>query len=806
MKTIQLASEIGKWGILCVILFIAFWIRIQGVDNIPFGQFTETDAYLYFSQAQLVSEHGQLPERDMSRWVPIGRDLGQTLNLYPYVVAYTHKLTTLFYPTLSLYDFMLFAPVVCFVIGLGALCLFLNRAYGYTFAMSVGVLLATLPSAVERSAAGFSDRDSFCWLLGVLAVTTYLAKEQTQRRRPRFILAALSGFFVFLGGLAWEGFGVFVLVILCAEVWRFIASEETNPIGEYLLWVLMFVPGLFLFSPAYRSTQGFSTHLTALMLMPPLVVLALYSIRALLETRKAFLNRFRSHARLIAFLLTLFSLMIGGLYFLSQQHTFDLSTVPFSDSRLMQTVTELRTPHYDYWMFRFGGVWLLGSIGLMVASMRLWEQKGTVLVLPIGLFVLTTFFQEPLRSFFGTEMCDLLFFCSLILVAGAALGVALWRKAPVKNELCYVALAAWFILWVALSRDAKRYDFFIGVPTVFFAIEFVSVISETVRKKINLRIPQTVLKSGTAVAMLAALLFWLPGGGYAKRSVYAANGLRQVVPGGTTLEKGLSWIKAELNDTTVVAANWGYGSMLNVLGGVKTVIDQDHFIQHWIHLYCRHVFSAQSEKEALAFLKTHGATHLMLTENDLVRHARGYSFIGSDANFDRRFELIDLHAHYAAGTKYRLFASTNATPFVAIDLNFSTDLDKTLSVTARLKDGTQVEMPHAAFVGNRRVDSQNRARLNPDLLDTQANLESVSMGGAVLYFDEQARLHRAYYIPPVGWNNLSVRLFFRGLASDAFVSVFPTENVETAKIKVWKIRYPADITSNPEFLATHAAD
>ena len=32
----------------------------------------------------------------------------------------------------------------------------------------------------------------------------------------------------------------------------------------------------------------------------------------------------------------------------------------------------------------------------------------------------------------------------------------------------------------------------------------------------------------------------------------------------------------------VIAASWSYGHMLNALGGVKTVIDPDHFIVHWI--------------------------------------------------------------------------------------------------------------------------------------------------------------------------------------------------------------------------------
>lgn len=375
-----------------------------------------------------------------------------------------------------------------------------------------------------------------------------------------------------------------------------------------------------------------------------------------------------------------------------------------------------------------------------------------------------------------------------------------------KNEICYVALAAWFLLWVGLSRDAKRYDFFIGVPVVFFTVELVSFISVTVSRTFKLRVPQTLLKGGIAVAMISALLFWLPEGGYAKRTVYAAKGLRKVVPGHTALAKGLDWMKAELPNTAVVAANWGYGSMLNVLGGVKTVVDQDHFIQHWIHLYCRHVFSAQSEQEALVFLKTHGATHLMLTENDLVRHARGYSFVGSDANLDRMFEIITMHPLHATEGKYRLVSKKQNTTLTHVDIHFGTDADKTLSVTARLKDGTAVKMPYVAFIGKRRVNSQNRVETKQDWMRTQTRFEPVSTGGIVLYFDEQARLYIAYYIPPIGWNTLSVRLFFRGMVSDAFVPVFPTESAATAKTKVWELRYPSGITPQPKFLSTHSGD
>ena len=64
---------------------------VSGYHKCPSGQLTESDGYFYYWQAQLISEHGKLPERDMNRWLPLGRDLTQTLNLYGYVLAYVHK-------------------------------------------------------------------------------------------------------------------------------------------------------------------------------------------------------------------------------------------------------------------------------------------------------------------------------------------------------------------------------------------------------------------------------------------------------------------------------------------------------------------------------------------------------------------------------------------------------------------------------------------------------------------------------------------------------------------------------------------
>ena len=187
------------WALLGAILLVAFWIRIQGVPNIPEGQFTGNDPYVHYWQAQIVSEQGRLPARDMHRWLPLGRDYEQSMTGYAYGMAYTHKAITVLFPNVSLYQVSLFSPAVCFVLGLGVLCFFLYRIFGLLFSSVVGIFLATLPGVVERSAAGFSDRDSWCLMLGIFAVITYLASRQTQSSRWCLLLTLASGRYSFTG-------------------------------------------------------------------------------------------------------------------------------------------------------------------------------------------------------------------------------------------------------------------------------------------------------------------------------------------------------------------------------------------------------------------------------------------------------------------------------------------------------------------------------------------------------------------------------------------------------------------------------
>lgn len=151
--------------LLCAIVLLVCWIRVQGVNRLPDGQFTSNDAYLFAGQAQEIAEQGSLPARDMRRWLPHGRDNGQIFPLYAYAIAYTHKAIGWISPKLTLYHIQVYLSAICFTLGLGVLCFFLARTYGVVFAAITAFLLATLPGSIEHSAAGFGEgKTCHCYL------------------------------------------------------------------------------------------------------------------------------------------------------------------------------------------------------------------------------------------------------------------------------------------------------------------------------------------------------------------------------------------------------------------------------------------------------------------------------------------------------------------------------------------------------------------------------------------------------------------------------------------------------------------
>ena len=193
----------------------------------------------------------------------------------------------------------------------------------------------------------------------------------------------------------------------------------------------------------------------------------------------------------------------------------------------------------------------------------------------------------------------------------------------------------------------------------------------------------------------------------------------------------------------------------------------------------------------------------MLTERGVTSSSQRYSTMGSDENSDRQFSLYQLtRAETPIGAPYRMQPRGTGTPLDFIEITRTSP--DTLSITAHFKDENGAVA--AGELGETLVrDITVERTINTPTSQISVDIED---GGLVLDFDAETRLSGGYYIPPLGWNSLAVKLFLRGEHTDIFVPVYPTDDSTAKDIKVWEIRYPPDIETDEKYLATEpeAAD
>ena len=580
------------WRAIAVVAFlllaeivVGYMDRTQvSLDDLD-GRFTGNDAYLYYRQAQRIVEEGGLPERDMERWLPLGRDLAYHHNLYSYVLAYSYKTARIFHRDLTLYSVACYAPPVLFVLTALLFAAAIWTCIGMEYALFAGLLFVFSPSIANRTAVGFGDRDAFCLFLGVLMGALYLwqLKSSGQRRR-RLVLAGAAGLTAVVGCLAWEGFGLFVLCALipmAAAGWR----DKERAMDLYIFSSCL---SLLLFSKAHQvwNFPSEPAHPVGwLVLFPALLAEGIVLTRWVLQLFDDF-NPFDASIRWLACIPAVLCCSLGVFMAVRVGAGALDYAVPLSGSRLMQTISELQGMDLERWTRRFGLFQLVlaaagvAGFGVCIARKRLHNPPG-----------------------------------------GA------WEP--------YLFGALWLLVWASFAHGAKRYAM-MAAPALaaWSALAMVGAAKAAVRQS-----RPAWMETAAAVVLLAtapfAMLYWEPAGALSMRTHRYATG-RTPRPDDNTLA-AMRWMRTGLDRSAgrpVAAAWWTIGSQLNVLADASTLVDQDLWKHYWIHLHARHLYCAENEEEALRFLKTRGADCWLLTEGD-IQAARTIGRLGSAIELER---------------------------------------------------------------------------------------------------------------------------------------------------------------------------
>lgn len=582
----------------------SLWHRTRVSYEALGGRFTGNDAYLYYRQSERILEDGRLPKRDMERWLPLGRDLSLLHNLYSYVVAYSYRAARVFFPNLTLHTFSCYAPPVLFAMTAALFTAALFSLYGWEAAGLGSLFFVLSPPVASRTSLGFADRDAFCLFLAVLMGALYLWQINASRRRNRIALAAACGFTACVGCIAWEGFGAFALCVLLPKTiiaWR----QKERALELYVFCACLALP-LLVFSSSHHFwvVPTEPAHPVGLIAVFPAMLAP-----SLVFVRQALRGRQHIGLKLASFLPAL--LLVG---FLIQRALLSgeaaaAFAVPFSDSRLMQSVSELRDMDAEGWKVHFSGLPIIAALGVVGSWLRLLYLYARRL--DISASMETSLFAAGWVGIWGYLTTGSIRYAVML--------------APV-----IAAVSAVFLVWIghAIQQKAPSRTIESGGETKQDGKE---------SKKYGFA-AREALRYIYVTLIPMAILYWGPAGRIAPRAAEAVA-LRPPIPSQTAVE-AYRWISEHASNNNgerpIVAARWGIGSQLNVLADARTIEDQDLWKHYWIHLSAQRLYCAVNETEALMFLKTRNVEYWLLQLRDLVDGAaQSIEWLGSGAEINR---------------------------------------------------------------------------------------------------------------------------------------------------------------------------
>ena len=854
-------------GLICS-LINGLTLRAQTASSLRSNLLLTNDAYRFIQQTEIILEKGGLPEIDIHRWVPLGRDLTSELNLFPYVMAFLYK--TFFFPYISIHTLFVYYPLFCYVISSILLFFITRRLFGAPTALVTLSIASVHPAGIVRSAAGYGDRDALCLMLYLLSFYLYIRAIDSYTPRGRVSYGVISGFVMMVLGLLWQGVGLFISVIVLTDLGKFVLHRyEKHDFQLYISWFLPILAGLTFLTPIYRN------HLNMPVAILTLVIPTTLGVFSFLYTLFYKPNRYanqpikrKTHRAKTTYLVVLASMAFLFLsFFLWQlQADFVLSIIdniisPFGRSRLAQSIAELNDYSLYIWIQTQGWLFYLFVGGALIFLYEISCTLGMNPWIPLGffqIFLATIFYGEfiPVQNiadwaplfagvtFFTAFMASYLYQYN----QGSSLSK---REFNYKRPLLFF----WFLTCLVCTRGAQRFEYFLTPVLAILAAYTLTWLCKAMESKDNaqsivqylasvtiywtlyviVRHPVVLvislgstllllgktcmlllreqkhkyLKAG-AELFLAGMLVGItslvePAGGYALRS----SSLVETVKSPTLPhhEKTYDWMARNLPVRTVVAAWWDYGSQLNNLGKMSTILDEDQYVPYWIHLMARYAICAKNEKEALEFLKTHQARYLYFTERDFW-NLPTISALGSDERFDRYAPLTLLTKTSEIDGKSITLVPLNQ-PKVRLKLNGRSyswhewDLQAVHIPIRDLRDLNNINAKVVSRVQNRKIELpiqhlyfEGKEITNPRGFP----------GGIYLIRQEQntRKVWKAIYLSEQTQSTLFVRLFLLGEESRHFKLIYPNASIGQVSgilpTKIWQIVYPKDTEINPAYL------
>ena len=860
-------------GILILSIVAAVFVRVKEVDQLQDKYLSGYDSYFYYRQAKTIITEGRLPDRDYMQNYPDGLNLRGRANLNCYAIAYLYKGIRIFAPDISIERAAIYYPIICFIFILIVFFGLTNLLFGKPISLIAVTIFATIPAAVNRTHAGWADRDPLSLLAWLACIYFYVAAYQalSQERQRYLLLALLSGISMGALGLTWPGVGLLSIIIVVFNTSKlFTRSYDQKKFYLYLCWYLPSILMMLLFTERYTSNPH-QAYTLAEMALPTLFAIVVPTLFTIVAGLGILIRQVKTRwVRSVLWGILVTNLVILLFVLVSPQQLIDTFLHPAGTESLTATVGEFNEPSLSHWFNQYRLFFICPLLGLLLVTYTVTETyrmhaKGVTGVLAIALAATILSTHPDMRH----RLMETVYLGSVILFIGT-IGVSYLRnsfKRQVHTNLhtdLLLFLFIWALFTLLYNRGAVRFELFLAPPAVIlgaYAIMFIlkraarydenrianlamlmcfmvlvwQLRTPCVAFLINIGIDTVVsslicanltalgvimlLRQGnrefstekkssviTKVACLTlSIAICISTGGvpYLLPNWISQNAIGSI-PASYEI-KAFNWLKTHTPAKSVVAAWWAHGSRIEALAERATIIDQQHNPPR-IRSMAREVFCTESPEEALKFLKSHKATHLMILARDMFNSLKNISILGSLQDTGRNIltEPFRIHEQTSRSSNSSQEKSTQQmSPQSSDSLAYTTERYLPCSLKDSSIKYVEIEYKpdgnfHKAAI---RIDDMNISPMYV-IFDDRKREKNVEGSGCLVVTNVDVHhpyrtleYKHAVYFNEKACNLLAFQLYFLGRHTDHFEQVYPTQEMETENsspfddIKIWKINY-----------------
>lgn len=843
--------------ILLILVVFAYDVRTNNFNLLKdstTGDFTpiDIDSYLYLRYAQQVIDHGKVLAHDSLRYYPYGYETSGETIFVSYFIAYLYKFLHFFNSNITLNYTDIIYPALTSAIGLIFFFLLVRRLFDYKIALLSSFLLAVIPSFVYRTMS--PDKEALANMLMFMALYFFIVAYQSDNLKKSISLGILAGISTGLMALSWGGVQfIFLTIGLFYIIMVALNKFELNKFLAYCSWMIaMFFIAISL-SGRYTINgilYSFTTEVVLAGFLAGLIYYIVYE-RDLLKIK----NKLKRYPKgILSVLITgviglVFVILLYGPSFISNllNEQYINLIQPFGRTRWALTVAESHQPYLVDWASNLGWkyiwVFIIGSVILfyeLIKSLNKHIWKFTVLYF---LFIMgITFSRYSSDSVFNgtSSTAQLVYFGSIIIFILVLLIVYLYsyyvngglfeKFNNLDDHLIFILL--WSFLMIIAARSAIRLLSVISPVTVIIVSFFVfwlygkSKSSRNIYRVSSYVLLFLILLLPVALSSTTFAFGIFDKGIIPKFTKSTIDTSRNLGPSyGNQWQQAMKWVRENTPKESVIAHWWDYGYWVQYGGQRATLSDGGNALRAINHFIGRHVLTAQSEEEALEFLKSRGANYLLMIDDEIGKYP-AFSSIGADADYDRyswiSTYVLDPNKQEGRDTSYYVYRGGSA-----LDDNFeyqgkifpanNAGIGAFLVPIKNEQDILSLGQPTALLFYNNQQFNVPLKCLYVDnkLLEFQGDgLDGCLVIIPAFLNDNQANvIGAALYLSPDVKKSLFAQLYLLDKKTKNFELVYKDDlpiaiyngNI-IGPIKIWKVNPPKNIKINPVYQGTDLPD